>query len=226
MTSAAGWTKPGRCTDARSNGEIAKFVWQRLTEEAGVRLIYHATPVSVSATEGKVDRVEVLSRATRFAVSAGFVIDATGEGDLCALAGAEFEKGDPEHGLTLHMSLTATMFDSGSEVTRYLPPGLSPIESDDDLPGLSGPGRMPDGRLYLNMTKVMGHDPTDPFSLSDAELEARRQLMRVVHYIQRTRFPTYALASTGSRIGIREGRRVVGDYTISEQDVLGRWDGL
>ena len=29
------------------------------------------------------------------------------------------------------------------------------------------------------------------------------------------------LASTGSRIGIREGRRVLGDYVLTEEDVLG-----
>ena len=203
------------------NAEVAKFVWQRLAEEAGVRVIYHAMPVTVNVVGRRVDQVDVVCRASRFPVSARFVVDATGEGDLCALAGAEFEKGDPERGHTLHMSLTATMFDTGSPVTPYLPPGLSPIESDEDLPGLSGPGKLPDGRLYLNMTKVMEHDPTDPLSLSDAELEARTQLMRVVHYIQRTRYPSYALASSGSRIGIREGRRVVGDYTIAEQDVLG-----
>jgi hypothetical protein len=71
------------------------------------------------------------------------------------------------------------------------------------------------------MTKVMGHDPTDPFSLSTAERKARRQLAQIVHFLQRTRFPTYALCSSGARIGIREGRRVVGDYLLTESDITG-----
>jgi len=76
--------------------------------------------------------------------------------------------------------------------------------------------------VFLNATKVMDHDPTDPFSLSRAELEARRQLMRVVHYVQRHKFPTFALAGSGARIGIREGRRIVGDCVLTQDRVLNR----
>jgi hypothetical protein len=47
-------------------------------------------------------------------------------------------------------------------------------------------------------------------------------LARVIHYLQRTRFPTYALCSSGARIGIREGRRVVGEYVLSETDITGK----
>ena len=203
------------------NAETGKLVWQLLAESAGVRVMFHATPGAVEVSGGLVTSVRVHSRAEACTISSRFVIDATGEGDLSALAGAQFSKGDPDGGRTLHMTLVATMFDTGKPVTPYLPPGLEPIESEEDLPGLSGPHPMGDGRFYLNMTKVMGHDPTDPPSLSDAELEARKQLARVVHYLQRTKCPRHMLASTGSRIGIREGRRVLGDYVLTESDVLG-----
>jgi hypothetical protein len=105
-------------------------------------------------------------------------------------------------------------------VTPYLPGNLQPISSDADLPGLGSGRRVNNQRVYLNATKVMGHDPTDPFSLSRAEFEARRQLMRVIHYIQQSRLPTYALGGTGAKIGIREGRRITGDYTLRKEEVL------
>ena len=202
------------------NAEVGKFVWQRMAQDAGVRILFHAMPIAAAVTDGRITEVELACRADRLRISPRFAIDATGEGDLAALAGAEFMKGDPEAGRTLHMSLVATMYDTGKPVTPYLPPELAPIESDDDLPGFNGPAKKADGSLYVSMTKVMGHDPTNPFSLTNAELEARNQLARVVHYLQRTKCPTHALASTGSRIGIREGRRVIGDYVITEHDVL------
>ena len=203
------------------NAEIAKIAWQHLAEDAGVRVLFHSTPCAVQIVDGRFERADVVCRASKYSVAAKYAIDATGEGDLSALAGAEFNQGDPENGHTLHMSLTATLFDTTSPVTPYLPPGLDPIESDDGLPGLKANTVLPDGRVYLNMTKIIDHDPTDPFSLSDAELEARRQLARVIHYLQRTKYPRHMPASTGSRIGIREGRRIVGDYVITEDDVLG-----
>ncbi len=203
------------------NAETGKLVWQLLAENAGARVLFHSTPCAADVSRGRVQGLHVFSRAETYRVSGRFVIDATGEGDFCALAGAQFAKGDPDEGRTLHMSLVATLFDTGKPVTPYLPPDLEPIETEKDLPGLSGPHPMADGRFYLNMTKVMGHDPTDPLSLSAAELEARRQLARVVHYLQRTKCPRHMLGSTGSRIGIREGRRVLGDYVLTEDDVLG-----
>lgn len=203
------------------NPEYAKIVWQLLAEEAGVEIVFHTSVVDAEVTDGALARVRGVACSQHFDIAARYYIDATGEGDLAWLAGAETMQGHPETGRTLHMSLTCILQDTGAPVTPYLPEGLTPIERESDLPGLHGGLRLPDGRIYCNMTKVMGHDPTDPFSLSAAEREARRQLARIVHYLQRVRFPTYALCTSGGRIGIREGRRVVGDYVLTEADITG-----
>jgi hypothetical protein len=202
------------------NPEHLKFVWQQLAEEAGVRLLLHASVSAAESGGGKVTSLEALSCSQRIAVKARYFIDATGEGDLGALAGAEFMKGEAESGLTLHMTLTAWLYDTGRPVASFLPDGLQPIRDDSELPGLGGGYLVDDRRVFLNSTKVIGHDPTDPFSLTDAECEARSQLFQIVHYMQRTQFPTYALGGTGAIIGIREGRRIVGDYVLNRDDIL------
>jgi hypothetical protein len=203
------------------NPEYAKIVWQLMAEEAGVHLLFHAGIVDADVSGGVVRSVRGVAASHFFDCAGAVFVDATGEGDLAWLAGAEVMKGHPESGRTLHMSLTCILQDTGSPVTPYLPAGLEPVESQDDLPGLHGGLLLPDGRVYCNMTKVMGHDPTDPVSLSDAERLARRQIAQIVHYLQRTRFPTFALCTSGARIGIREGRRVVSDYVIREEDITG-----
>jgi hypothetical protein len=203
------------------NPEYLKIVWQLLAEEAGVRILFHASVVDAAVSDGRVERIQGVSCSQFFDVAAAYFVDATGEGDLAWLAGAPFMQGHPESGHTLHMSLTCILQDTGQPVPLYLPTGLDEIGGPEDLPGLHGGLRLPDGRVYCNMTKVMGRDPTDPFSLSEAEREARRQLVRIVHYLQRTRFPTYALCSSGARIGIREGRRIVGEYVLTEEDITG-----
>lgn len=210
------------------NPEYAKVVWQLMAEKAGVEMLFHASVIDAEAAPSEGDSARPAVASVRVASCShvldipGIVfIDATGEGDLAWLAGAETMQGHPETGRTLHMSLTFILQDTGKPVSAYLPAGLSPIESEADLPGLHGGLLLPDGRVYCNMTKVMGHDPTDPFSLSRAEQEARRQIVRIVHYLQRTRFPSYALCTSGGRIGIREGRRIVGDYIVTEADIMG-----
>ena len=203
------------------NPEYAKIAWQLMAEEAGVNILFHASIVDAEVADEVVTSVRGVAASHFFDCERAVFIDATGEGDLAWLAGAEVMQGHPESGRTLHMSLTFILQDTGSPVTPYLPAGLEPIESQDDLPGLHGGKLLPDGRVYCNMTKVMGHDPTDPVSLSDAERLARRQIARIVHYLQRTRFPTFALCTSGARIGIREGRRVVGDIILSEADITG-----
>jgi hypothetical protein len=204
------------------NPEYLKIVWQQLADQAGVDTLFHASVYGVTREAGALTQVRMASCSRTLSAQAKYFIDASGEGDLCALAGADFMQGDPEGHRVLHMTLAAWMYDTGKQQGPHLPDGLDPIRDESDLPGL-GAGWLVDGnRLYMNSTKVMEHDPTDPFSVSAAEKEARRQLIRVVHYLQTHGFPTYALASSGATIGIREGRRIMGDYILTQDQVLDR----
>ena len=201
-------------------GEYLKLIWQILADEAGVDILFHTSVVDAGTEGGSLTGVRTVSASQFMEFEAKYFIDTSGEGDLAFLAGAEYQIGHPENGRTLHMSLTAMFHDTGKLRESYLPPGFAAIHDKEDLPGLHGPVRLPDNRLYANMTKVMGHDPTDPVSLSHAEQEARRQLVRIAYYVQKLH-PTYALASSGQKIGIREGRRIVGDYTLTQEDITG-----
>ena len=212
----------GVCFGRFFNHEYLKAVWQLMAEEAGVQILFHSSISGAQVEEGCVKEVSLLSCSRPLSVTARYFLDCTGEGDLAFLSGAEWQQGHPETGRTLHMTLTCMLYDTGKPVHPHLPPGLEPVEKAEDLPGLHACLPLPDGRIYLNMTKIFEHDPTDPFSLSDAELQARRQLLRVVHYLQRTQYPNHSIASTGARIGIREGRRIVGGYTLTETDILDR----
>lgn len=208
------------------NPEYLKIIWQGLAERAGVHFLFHASVIGVDTRGGALETVRVACCTRELVAKARYFIDATGEGDLAALAGAETVQGDPVTGLTLHMTLTAWLYDTGKPVTPYLPEGLAPITCDAELPGLGAGWLVENRRVFLNATKVTRHDPTDPFSLTAAELEARRQLARVVHYAQRTRYPNHALAGSGAKIGIREGRRIVGDYVLRRDEMLGRKEPL
>lgn len=202
------------------NSEMLKIIWQHMADASGVDILFHTRLTGVEKKGPAVHAAVCHNRSGIFSVRGKQFIDATGEGDLASFAGATFAKGDPRDGLTLHMTLVFILCNTGKPVTPYLPEGLTPINSRDELPGLGSGGRLPDGRVYCNATKVMRHDPTDGTSLSEAERIARMQIARIVHYMQRTTHPTYQLCASGSKIGIREGRRIIGDHVITEADIL------
>jgi len=202
------------------NGEYLKFVLQDHVEKAGVETLLHASVIDAGKRRGKITSVMISCCSRCIEFKADTFIDATGEGDLGALAGARFFKGHPDNGRTLHMTQVFFLQDSGRRVRPRLPSGLQPINSEEDLPGLHGYKILKDGRAYCTMTKVMGLDPTDPFELSRAEQEARRQMLRIVHYLQCSSLPSYTLCSSAAKIGIREGRRIIGEHVLTATDII------
>ncbi len=76
--------------------------------------------------------------------------------------------------------------------------------------------------VTVNMTRVTGVDPLDPDDLTRAEVEARAQAMQLLAFFRRDvpGFANARIAATGTQIGIRESRRIVGMYTLTADDVL------
>ena len=74
----------------------------------------------------------------------------------------------------------------------------------------------------INTSRVSGLDPTDPDDLTTAEMEGRRQIFKLAEFFRRhiPGFERAEIAQTGVQIGVRETRRVVGDYVLNGRDVL------
>ena len=76
--------------------------------------------------------------------------------------------------------------------------------------------------VTVNMTRVVGVDPLDPDDLTRAEVEARAQVMQLLDFFRRDvpGFANARLAATATQIGVRESRRIEGEYTLTADDVL------
>ncbi len=79
-----------------------------------------------------------------------------------------------------------------------------------------------DDEVTVNMSRVTNIDPLDPQDLTRAEVEARLQVMQLFEFFRRRvpGFENARLAATATQIGIRESRRIVGEYTLTREDVL------
>ena len=161
-------------------------------------------------------------------------VDATGDGDLAAHLGAPFEEGD-DTGETQGMTLCFTV--AGGSRTRYLEyvnatgdgylvqlVAKARAAGDYDLPDASlvGMGFKSETIAGCNLGHVYGKRATDAESLSKAEREGRQVVQKLVAFLRRyvPGQENAVLVSTGAKIGVRESRRILGDYKLTVDDYL------
>lgn len=104
------WGTKGQATARQIfDPEIAKWVIEQMVVEAGVDVWFYSQATDVLLSDNSVNGLVIENLQERIEISAKVTIDTTGDGDVCAAAGASFEKGDPEHGhcqpLTLYFAL-------------------------------------------------------------------------------------------------------------------------
>ena len=200
--------------------ELCAFFLQEMVAAAGVEILFHARALAAQRTGGHITSVEVACASDRIEFQPGMVVDATGDCALAHAAGfATIHEGANKQ---LPMSLYFVLWDTGRPVTPFLPPGCPTWDDDESLP-MTTLHVFPSGKVEVKM-KVVGFDAADGQSLSRAELHARRQMMGLIYYLQTkgyagTRLDTHVLASVSRHIGAREGRRIVGEYLLTEEDV-------
>ena len=77
------------------------------------------------------------------------------------------------------------------------------------------------GEIGVNTSRIIGLDATDADDLTKAEIEGRRQVMMLIKFF-RERVPGFAncyLITTATQVGVRETRRIIGDYVLTGDDV-------
>ncbi|MFF9814754.1 FAD-dependent oxidoreductase [Streptomyces sp. NPDC014006] len=220
--------------------ETFKLVLLDLLDEAGVRLLLHSfASAALPLDDGW--RVVFETKSGPVVIDADVVVDGTGDGDVAAAAGAPFEVGRPEDGRVQPMTL---MF----RVADFDPDGFAGYvhAHPDQWRGVHGlwdlveeatqAGELRLARedmlffgtphpheLSVNSTRVTRALGIDVWDLTRAECVARRQLEQIDRFL-RTRVPGFETAyavQSGTQIGVRETRRILGDYHLTGHDILG-----
>jgi hypothetical protein len=202
---------------------------------SGAALLFHARAVGAAMRSADaIDALLVETRSGRMAVRGGTFIDCSGDGDLAAWAGAPFEKGVDGH----DMLYPSTMFRIN---------GVDPVRAGDawnhfgrwmaeaEAKGRTFARRTPIIRPQKNPTEWRANvtqlanpdgtpvDATDAVQLSRAELEGRRQILDFFGFLRESApgFENAYILEIAPQVGVRETRRIVGDYQLTEDDVLG-----
>ncbi len=209
--------------------EYLKLVLNRLCHRYGVGLLFDTSVTGVVRDGERITSLSAQSRGVSMTFTADYFIDATGDAELSVMANCPCRVGRESDGLCQPMTLCFRMSGVDKVLFEENRAGINPLYKEFKEKGLIRNPRedvlifpnFNEGVLHFNTTRVVRHDPTDPFDVTEAELEAREQVFELLHFLKANipGFERARILSTALQIGIRESRKVVGDYTLTVDDL-------
>lgn len=205
--------------------EILKLCYDEMMTKCGASFSFFTTVIDVITCDRGIDTVICSAKDGLFAVRAKIYIDCTGDGDLSALAGAEFKKGDDETGEMMAATLCGLW--EGADFSRTSGLQSKRLEDafrdhvftneDRHLPGM---WKIKEGVAGSNAGHIYDVDGTNSDSLTGAMIAARRQIREYRRYYREylEGYENLELVVTAPVIGIRESRRIMGDYVMTLDD--------
>lgn len=215
--------------------EEMKLLLDEMIEKEQISILFHTQVVAPVLSGDTIQGVIVENKGGRSAYLAQIVIDCTGDGDVAARAGAPFQIGN-ERGAVQPMTLMFRISNHDYIQDYYNYPHYADNELihriDDELARrgirdydfnyrrpcvLKVPGAH---TSICQSVHIRNRLSTDPEDLTQAELEGRREVQRLVRLLRLLpQFEHVQLDVTGPHIGIRESRRIIGEYILSEDDI-------
>jgi hypothetical protein len=179
---------------------------------------------------GRLAAVRLWNKGGERWVEAAAFVDASGDADLCAMAGVPHDApsdGGPVQSLSTLFKLANVDVDAARGVPKvalWARMREAVASGEYRLPRVEGSWhRTPhEGVVLVHMTRIPNVDATDPGQLTRAEVEGRRQVAEY-HRFLRARVPGFersVVVATSPAIGVRESRRVHGDHRLTRDDVL------
>ena len=219
------------------DAERLKRVYDDLVTEAGVTVLFQTMLSHVARdASGRVTSIATTNKSGLSLWSAKVFVDCTGDADLVAWAGGEFHKGNAE-GKRLMPATHCFLLANVDEDAYINGPWLGPKNPKSPIFEILGSGKYPlitdahcchnlvgPGAVGFNAGHLFEVDNTDPASVSSALMLGRKMAVQFRDALAEYH-PAFAhafLVATGSQVGIRETRRIVGDYILTLEDYLAR----
>ncbi len=223
--------------------ELLKLVAEQLLEEVGVELLYHSLASQALVTDGQVTGLVFETKSGPLVIEAGAVVDCTGDGDVAASAGAPYEVGRVADGRVQPMSqlfrlaeVQRDAFEQYIEANPHLwhgVHGLAELIAEAKAAGLLDVPRDDvlmfatphPGEVSVNSTRVGAPEGLlgiDVWDLTRAESRGRKQVHQIARLLKE-KVPGFAhsyVVQSGTHIGVRETRRILGEYQLTAADLL------
>ena len=217
--------------------ECLKRTTEEFCKEAGVELMYHLLFVKAETKGGKITGAYFATKEGIWKITAKGYIDCTGDGDVAWQAGAPYVYGDGEGDI----QASSLFFVVRGVDWKAMDAHNEACKKADDFEGqfymreiiaAREAGEFPmwrqkialfqnlDGTATVNMAQSDGVDGLDPKQVTDAEVDGRAQAAIIVKFLRKyvKGCENCELASTAEQLGVRETRRIVGEYTVTTED--------
>ncbi len=208
--------------------QLLKIVLDRMVINAGVKVIFHAYMSDVNVTDGHINSVVISTVSGNIEIKGKYFIDASGDGNLAAFAGFEYYLGREKDNLcqpmTTCFNLTNVEWDkfdhykANQLYKRFQSEGKieNPRENillfDSPIKDL----------MHFNTTRIIKKNPCDVEEVTEAEFIGRKQVYEMYDFLRKNveGFENSELIAIADEVGIRESRRIVGLYQLTEEDIL------
>jgi hypothetical protein len=230
--------------------EVYKVLIVDMLREAGVQVLLHSLMDEAVVEGDRIVAVKLATKSGKYEIKAKQFVDTTGDADLAYLAGVPCLQGRDGDSLTQPMTMKFRMRGVDlAKVKRYMlehPDEFykkTPFDELEQLPlsgvlgyfkhwqeadlpinrdqvlFFTGPG--PD-EVLVNTTRVQGLDSTKLEDLTEGEIQGRKQVRLVADFMTRhlPGFENASISSVGTQIGVRESRRIDGQYALQVDDVI------
>ncbi len=222
--------------DADFEIEGLKLVLEQMAEDCGCRLLYHTFFCEAVMDGAQAVGAVVQNKGGRRLIRARRVVDCSGDGDAAASAGCAFTVGDAQTGLGQPATLMFTIGGVDWEkVARWRTSyDMADVWKAAQAKGIMRPFQSkimgfwwtptrPD-QVGINFTHINGVDACKAEDLTRATIEGRKQAYESIAVFRQVvpGMERCYLVSTPNTVGIRESRRIEGEYCLTREDVVGR----
>jgi ribulose 1,5-bisphosphate synthetase/thiazole synthase len=210
--------------------EALKLVLDTWLLEAGVELLFQTQMVDTLVDGTTVRGVVVETKRGREVILARVVIDSSGDADVVARAGGAFEQSPSSELQAPSLVFTMAGVDiecaartPQSEISRMLREVTESGEFNFNRYTGGYSPVPPAGKVHMNITRINCVDGTSPEDLNRAYVEGRRQVEAYARFAVKylPGFEHAYIDQIAPQLGIRETRRVIGEYQLTTDDVLG-----
>lgn len=202
-------------------------------ETNNIDIMLHTRVADVAKTDRTITHLITESKSGREAWAANVFIDCTGDGDLAALAGCQFDMGEADSGLTQPFTLLSMISgvnynDIKPFVRNYPDPNskvnvFKAMQEAGLTPSIHRPGIYPirDDLFMVMFNHEYEKKATNTRDVTMATIQARAEVDKLVKGLKSLGGPweNIFLVATAEHIGIREARRIKGLYTVTQDDL-------
>lgn len=217
--------------------EAQKYILEDMCMQAGVHVLYHSVVCSCEVDNRKIQSIEYVCKSGKCRVTSKMWIDSTGDGDLAVMAGCGYDLGREEDGLTQPMSMIAVVTGlQENEIKEYIAyprcdfwePRKRVIElfqkiGADYSIGCPSFQKINSSLYYLTVNHEYQKRADSEEDITNATIHARKEINLLVELLREKGGPAFrniAVAATPDMMGVREGRRIHGVYTITIDDLI------